>query len=60
MQSLPLGKSDSAPKRRYTKKNTYGKADARGLTGAELADRVLVTNEHRERATKQVKTTVLY
>jgi hypothetical protein len=52
MQSLPLGKPNPAPKRRYTKKKTHGKADARGLTGAELADRALVT--------KQVKTTALY
>jgi hypothetical protein len=43
MQSLPLGKPDPAPKRRYIKKKTYGKADARELTGAELADRALVT-----------------
>jgi hypothetical protein len=52
MQSLLLGKPDPVSKRRYIKKKTYGKADARGLTGAELTDRALVT--------KQVKTTVLY
>jgi hypothetical protein len=55
MQLLPLGKPDPAPKRRYIKKKTHGKADARGLTGAELADRALVIEE--ERAAKQVRTT---
>jgi hypothetical protein len=56
MQLLPLGKPDLAQKRRYIKKKTRGKADARGLTGAELADRALVIKEREERAAKQVRT----
>jgi hypothetical protein len=57
IQLLPLGKPDSALKRRYIKKKTYGKADARGLTGAELTDRAFVIKEREKRAAKQVKTT---
>jgi hypothetical protein len=37
-------------KREWIKKKTHGKADARGLTGAEIAGRALKGKERKERA----------
>lgn len=50
LQALPIGNPDPVPKRHYTKKKTHGKADARGLTAAEVANRTLVARERAERA----------
>jgi hypothetical protein len=41
LQAIPIGNPDPAPKRQYQKKKTHGKADARGLTGAEIAQKKL-------------------
>ena len=50
LQALPIANPDPIPKRHYVKKKTHGKADARGLTAAELADRALIIKERAERA----------
>ena len=41
LQTFPIGNPDAVPKRQYQKKKTHGKADARGLTGAEIARKEL-------------------
>jgi len=48
---LPLLEPDAVKKREWVKKRTHGKADARGLTGAEIAGRALKAQERKERAT---------
>jgi hypothetical protein len=48
---LPLLAPDAVKKREWVKKKTHGKADARGLTGAEIAGRALKAQERKERAT---------
>jgi hypothetical protein len=50
LQALLISNPDPVPKRHYTKKRAHGKADARGLTAAELADRALAARERAERA----------
>jgi hypothetical protein len=45
LQALPLHGPDPIPKRRVVQRKSHGKADARGLTGAELADRSLIAKE---------------
>ena len=45
LQAIPIGNPDPAPKRQYQKRKTHGKADARGLTGAEIAQKELKTRE---------------
>ena len=47
---MPISNPDPAPKRRVVQRKSHGKADARGLTGAELAERAMVTRERAERA----------
>jgi hypothetical protein len=42
---LPLLPPDAIKKREWVKKKTHGKADARGLTGAEIAGRALKAQE---------------
>ena len=37
LQALPIGNPDPMPKPRFRKKKTHGVADARGLSGAEIA-----------------------
>lgn len=48
LQALPISKPDPIPKRRVVQRKSHGRADARGLTGAELADRALITKEKAE------------
>ena len=50
LQALPISSPDPVPKCHYTKKMTHGKADAQGLTAAELADKALAARERAERA----------
>jgi hypothetical protein len=47
LQAIPIGNPDPAPKRQYQKRKTRGKADARGLTGAEIAQKELKAREAR-------------
>jgi hypothetical protein len=47
---LLISNSDPAPKRRVVQRKSHGKADARGLTGAELAEQAMVSRERAERA----------
>jgi hypothetical protein len=37
LQAFPIGLPDAVPKRQFRKKKTHGQADARGLTGTEIA-----------------------
>jgi hypothetical protein len=37
LQALPIGLPDAVPVRKFRKKKTHGLADARGLTGTEIA-----------------------
>ena len=48
LQAIPIGNPDPVPKRQYQKKKTHGKADARGLSGAEIAKKDLKARETRE------------
>jgi hypothetical protein len=48
LQTLPIGNPDLIPKRQFIQKKTHGRADARGLTEPELADRALVVKEPGE------------
>jgi hypothetical protein len=50
LQALPIGNPDPAPKRRVVQRKSHGKANARGLTGAELAEQAMVARERAERA----------
>src|SRR4030095_3809484 len=45
LQALPISLPDPVPKRQYRKKKTHGLADARGLTGAEVAALELKASE---------------
>jgi hypothetical protein len=49
---LPLEKPDSALKRRYIKKKTYDKIDARGLINAEFTNKAFIIEKREKRATK--------
>jgi hypothetical protein len=51
---VPLLLPEAIKKREWIKKKTHGKADARGLTGAEIAGRELKAQERR--AAKGVNT----
>ena len=55
MQKLPIGNPDPVPKRKYIQKKTHGRANARGLTGSELADRALAAKERTEKAEQASK-----
>ena len=44
---VPLLLPEANKKREWAKKKTHGKADARGLTGAEIAGRELKAQERR-------------
>ena|ERR1700722_12052824 len=53
--TIPIGNPDPAPKRQYQKRKTHGKADARGLTGAEIVQKELKAREtqaHKGQARK--------
>jgi hypothetical protein len=54
LQKLPIGNQDLVPKRQFHKKKTHGKTDARGLTGAELAQKTLLAEERAERSSQTV------
>jgi hypothetical protein len=43
---MPINKPDAIPRKIWKKKKDHGKADARALTGAEIAERA-----YRERET---------
>jgi hypothetical protein len=49
LQQLPIGNPSPVPKRQYKKKKTHGLTDARGLTGAEIADKALKEREAEAR-----------
>jgi hypothetical protein len=56
LAELPLLQPDPVRKREWIKKKTHGKADARGLTGAEIAGRALKGKERKGGATRSVNT----
>jgi hypothetical protein len=47
---LLIGNPDPAAKRRVVQRKSHGKANARGLTGAELAEQAMAVRERAERA----------
>ena len=49
MAALPIENPDPVPKRSWRRKNTHGKADARALTAAEVAERDLRAREHQDK-----------
>jgi hypothetical protein len=57
LQKLPIGNPDPIPKRQFHKKKIHGKADARGLTGAELAKKALLAEERAERSNSKRRAT---
>src|SRR5437763_11077308 len=57
MQEPPISNPDPVPKRKYiVQTKTHGRANAKGLTGPELADRALAAKEKAEQASKRGKT----
>ena len=56
LQALPIDSPDPVPKRRVVQRKSHGKADAQGLTGAELADRSLITKGRTEARAIRVAT----
>ena len=49
MQALPIGRPDPQPRRQILQRKSHGKADARGLTGAEIAERQPNAREKAEK-----------
>jgi hypothetical protein len=45
LEVIPIGNPDAVPKRQFQKKKIHGKADARALSGAEIAARELKARE---------------
>lgn len=45
LAGLPIGQPDPIPKKTWRKRDTHGKADARALTAAEVAERDLKAQE---------------
>src|SRR4051794_3718498 len=45
MQALPIGRPDPQPRTQILQRKSHGKPDARGLTGAEIAERQLNARE---------------
>jgi hypothetical protein len=50
LEALPIGNPDAVPKPQFRKKKTHGLANARGLTGAEVAALELKAREELARA----------
>jgi hypothetical protein len=48
LQAFPISNPDAIPKRQFQKKKTHGKANARGLSGAEITGKELKAREARE------------
>lgn len=51
LQAIPIGNPDLIPKRQFQKKKMHGKADGRGLSGAEIAKKDLKAREASLRKT---------
>jgi hypothetical protein len=49
MQQLPIGRPDPAPKRLIIQRKSHGKADARGLTSPEIAERQAIARKKAEK-----------
>jgi hypothetical protein len=49
MQAHPIGRPDPQPRRQILQRKSHGEADARGLTGAEIAQRQLNAREQAEK-----------
>ena len=56
LQALPIENPDPVPKRQFRKKKTHGIADARGLSGAEIAGLDLKAREALARKGKTAGT----
>src|SRR5436305_6539048 len=55
MQAIPISRPDPRPRRQILQRKSHGKADARGLTGAEIAARQLNACERAEKAYEQLE-----
>ena len=53
MQALPINKLNPQPRRQILQRKSHGKADARGLTSAEIAERQLNTREKAEKKARE-------
>jgi hypothetical protein len=53
MQALPIGRPDPQARRQILQRKSHGKADARGLTGAEIAERQLNAREKAEKKARE-------
>ena len=53
MQALPIGKPDPQTRRQILQRKSHGKADARGLTGAEIAGRLLNARVKAEKKARE-------
>ena len=49
MQTIPISRPNPQPRRQILQRKSYGKADTRGLTGAEIAARQLNAGERAEK-----------
>ena len=49
MQAIPISRPNPQPRRQILQRKSYGKADTRGLTGAEIAARQLNAGERAEK-----------
>ena len=53
MQAIPISRPDPQPRRQILQRKSHGKADARGLTGAEIAVRQLNASEKAEKKARE-------
>jgi hypothetical protein len=53
MQTIPINRFDSQPRKQILQRKSHGKTDARGLTGAEIATRQLNAGERAEKKARE-------
>ena len=53
MQAVPISRPDPQPRRQILQQKSHGKADAQGLTGAEIAARQLNARERAEKKARE-------
>jgi hypothetical protein len=55
MSKLPIKRPDAQPRRQINQRKTHGKANTRGLTAAEIAERQLNARERAEKKAKKAR-----
>jgi hypothetical protein len=53
MQAVSISRPDPQPRRQILQRKSHGKADARGLTGAEIAARQRLAGERAEKKARE-------